>query len=199
MPKNIVRVLDAGYPPNYFKKLGGLKQSEVDWLSRSNPHINGEDGMFVFASIRVLNEEIRRYKAVSKGASKYSKLSKEDTLDNARLDLELKHERTIKERLGNQIRLGLYITKEEATDRVANLITTLKSLVSQAIHMYASSFEFKRKVVQDLSKSFNNAVDYLEKEAEVVSWESDQSAEVLRTRVAAAELKLKEALGDDED
>ena len=189
------KIKDFPMPSKFFLLLGGIKRARWDDLLRENPHLlaQADKGIPVFAVVRVLYDKMILQEEKLKRLSTREKVDWEDDeiLEDARLALELKHEKVMERRIINQIKLGYLIPKDEASTRVLNILLSVKNTILHGIKLFAARRENYREVERELTKDFNSAIDKLESESQVISWEADGSTEILRTRLESINQKVE--------
>lgn len=179
----------------FFMALGGMKERFLEHMYEDYPQCRGTDeGIPVFGMINALTKEIIKYRGSGGDSAKYGQMDEEMARENLKLDTNIKHERLMKERIINQTKLSNLIIKAEGEERVANSIKGLMSFLTHSISMYSAKQKDSQTVMKELTHCFNQCVDFLQEESEMVDWASDGDTEILRTRI----LKV-EAMGEYEE
>jgi len=178
---------DIRFKRSDFIKNCGFREKEFDNLIADHPDImQTGDGYQLFHVVSHLVYERREFRKIESKLK--SNLSKGIDLDyekeSAKIDLELKREKMIKERISNQIKMSTLIPITEYKDRVTQLQRSMKAAVQLSIQMYSSKAEDRRKVTAAITKDFINVHDLIQEQGDLIKADAEGSNEILRTRLA---------------
>jgi len=165
---------DWRLPRKYFTEQGGISEATTRSLIRDNPELAAdESGYPVFGIIRALNKKLQSQKIDING-------------EEVDLDRDSKYEKMMKDRINNQIKMGLLIPKEAAKQRMLNTLGAFARKVKYSIKHVAPKLvgiQSKKIIEEQLINNYNDAVNFLRQEAKDMRWEEDGSVEALRTQV----------------
>lgn len=177
-------------PVMFFRQVAGMSQYEIEELGKKYDFARANDaGVPAGGIIKALNTERKKVSDIMG-----TKINQTDV--EIKVELALKQENVLAKQINNQAKLALLIPKEEASDRVKKVLRAVISLIKNGIKNAAPrlvELQEKRDIETIITEEWNEAVELLEKEAKVISWEHDGSGQLLATK-----LKMLENSGDEE-
>jgi hypothetical protein len=173
------------FPHKYFKEQAALSNYDLDLMGEKYDFARLTDaGYPVFGIMKAINTE-------RKNTLKTLGVSASADIEESKLDYELKKENIMAKRILNQAKLGVLISKEEATERVKLILRAVVNIIKVGIKNSASKlFEMKslqitqRDVETVITKEWNAAIDELKNSGKVISWDMDGSSRLLQTRLS---------------
>jgi len=179
-----------------FRQVAGMTAYEIEQMGIKYERARQTDqGIPVFGMMYALNES-RKEIAEKLGVNTNTDLG------DAKLDHLMKHENILSKRILNQMKLGLLIPKEEASDRVKTTFRAVINIIKVGIkhaatRIIAMTLLSPRDVETVLTEVWNDAIEELKKGSKVITWEEDGSANLLQTRlsdIAAQDPEFAEVL-----
>jgi hypothetical protein len=169
-----------------FRQIGQMSNYEIEQMGVKYPEARRTDkGIPVFGMIFALNEERKKLTEVCG-----SNISQD--MGSAKLEHELKNEMILSKRILNQAKLGILIPKEEASDRVKRILTTVMNMLKNNIKMVSPqlvNIVNLRDIESIITNEWNKAVEILEKESKIITWGEDGSSKLLQTRLNEIEME----------
>jgi len=184
-----INVQEFYLPHLLFRQIGHMSQYEIEQMGVKYPEARRTDkGIPVFGMIFALNSE--RKKLTEAFGSNISQ-----DMPGAKLEYELKTEMILSKRILNQAKLGILIPKEEASDRVKRILSTVINLFKNSIKLIAPkllNIINQRDVETIITNEWNKLILELEKDSQVITWGEDGSSKLLQTRLN--EIKMEDPL-----
>ena len=183
-----------------FVKNCGFKEKEFDSFISDHPNIiQTGDGYQLFHVISTVVHERRDLKKLeTKMKMNIDKgINADFERDMNEIELELKRERMIKERISNQVKMSTLIPIDEYKDRVTQLMRSMKAAVQLSIQMFSSKTEDRRKTITKITKDFINVHDLIEEQGNLIKADAEGSNQILRTRLARMDQLDKEFNKDE--
>ena len=181
-----VEVQEYCLPRKLFMELGGFSASDLSHFTAQHDIQPTEDGLPVFKTMAALN-----------------KIRKSKSADGDELSIELKTEKIQEARIKNQERLGLFIPKEMAKERVREAFQAVANSIRYAVKLAAPQVSIcnnARDCENILISAYNNALEDLDKKAKDISWEADGvKTQLGRTELAENTEEGSSGTGDRED
>jgi len=181
-----INVQEFHLPHMLFRQIGQLSNYEIEQMGVKYQEARRTDkGIPVFGMIYALNEE--RKKLTEAFGSNISQ-----DIGGAKLEYDLKNEMILSKRILNQAKLGILIPKEEASDRVKRILTTVMNMLRNNIKTVSPQLigvTNLRDIESIITNEWNKSVEILEKESKVISWGEDGSSKLLQTRLNEIEME----------
>lgn len=159
----------AGISPADMKKI----------IAYDNSVASTADGVPIFKLMEVLNKAFQSSVGTNRiqGEEGYS------------LANEMQHEKVMKERIANQVKLGIFMKKEEASTRTMKFAVLLNNLVKYAI-TNTSNYLVQHEMCENVREAeiflthiWNGCIDFVMDNAVVLDWEEDGQTLLTRTRL----------------
>ena len=167
------------FPVAMFRGLTGMTTKEFENLNSTYPETRpNAEGMPIFATIKALNSE-RRILASSMGVEQSAIGGNMDVLG---VESQLQEERVLKEKILNQTKLGILISKKQAENRIKTVLKTVMSMLKNAIREVSIKLGEPRIVEAILTDAWNTIFAEVEKHAKILSWDDDGETNLSRTR-----------------
>lgn len=157
----------------------GISRNQYQKLVELDPScaVQQDDLVPVFALIRTCVTALTSTGVFSRQKS---------SMDDVKLTVQIQHENLIKARIFNQVKLGIFIRKDEATSRILKLCFAIKNMIKNSIKLMAAELPGANRANEIiLTDGFNKSVNYLRDNAQILSWEEDGSHYITKTRLDA--------------
>ena len=177
-------MVDPSYPRSWYIALSNITPNQFDTLCFRRE----ERGFPIFEALGKL---YTMYKEALKGR-------KNESID---WDLKLYEQKLIKEIICNQSRLMTLVPKRIAEDRMKNTLFAVSQSINN--HLKIASVKIAqlpegsspREIEEVLAQEYKGAIDRLQADSEVISWESDIDSEMMKiqlTKLASDDPFIKE-------
>ena len=179
---------DLAMPLEYFTTIGGFTPEEFRTFTGQNAHMltnNGNGTYNVFEIMSIINSDRRVLKKNQK-TKKELQAEQEGPKVQSKYEEDLAKEKLLEARIKNQKVLGTLIPKSEARVRVKQAWSTVRNKIlysAKSAAQLAIGMTDPRHIETILIREYNKAINSIQDDAEMISWDQDGSTELLRTRV----------------
>ncbi|MHA1790287.1 MAG: hypothetical protein ACTSXT_13825 [Candidatus Helarchaeota archaeon] len=170
------------FPLNMLTNMCGISQADYIKILQFNDSCKSTaEGVPLFALLSVLNKGFQ-------ASVRTSKVTGEEGINIAQ---EMHYENLMKARILNQTKLGILMRKSEAYNRTLQFVTLLVNLVQHVFLNLATKMvekkyiDNKREAEIFLIDYWNEVNAFIEDNVEILDWEEDGDAYLVRTRLQA--------------
>ena len=166
--------------PEQLQKLAGITRAQYARLVQLDAGCSEtNEGIPIYATLRVMNNALNQ-------SGVYNITKNRTDMDTMKIAAQMQYENLTKSRILNQTKLGVLIPKHEAYKRLLKFLFAFQNLLQHTVKMTAAKMPGnKRENEIFLTDSYNDCVNFLSENVNILSWEEDGSHYITKTRLDA--------------